>query len=156
MRAAITSSVASRSSLITASNLLATGVTNPALCVADFEFNKNILCAGDSVAFNDISYHDITSWNWNFGDGVTLVGSDPAVHQNPTHVYATPGTFSITLTVSNGADQLSKTYSNVITVLDGKLAYKGLEEAMHRSFVFQHIAKSSIARLLVRQVQIVQ
>jgi hypothetical protein len=42
MRAAITSSVAQRSSLITASNLLATGVTNPALCVADFEFNKNI------------------------------------------------------------------------------------------------------------------
>ncbi len=119
MRAAITSSVAQRSSLITASNLLATGVTNPALCVADFEFNKNILCAGDSVTFNDISYHGITSWNWNFGDGVTLVGSDPAVHQNPIHTYNTPGTFTVTLTVSNGADQLSKTYSNVITVLGG-------------------------------------
>lgn len=117
MRAAITSSVAQRSSLITASNLLATGVTNPALCVADFEFNKNILCSGDSVAFTDISYHGITSWNWNFGDGVTLVGSDPAVHQNPTHTYDVPGTYTVTLTVSNGADQLSKTYSNVITVL---------------------------------------
>jgi PKD repeat protein len=119
MRAAITSSVASRSSLITASNLLATGVTNPALCVADFEFNKNILCAGDSVAFTDISYHGITSWNWNFGDGTTLVGSDPAVHQNPIHTYSTPGTYTVTLTVSNGADQLSKTYSNIITVLGG-------------------------------------
>ena len=117
MRAAITSSVASRSSLITAANLLATGVTNPALCVADFEFNKNILCAGDSVAFTDISYHGITSWNWNFGDGVTLIGSDPAVHQNPVHTYNTAGTYTVTLTVSNGADQLSKTYSNVITVL---------------------------------------
>jgi PKD repeat protein len=119
MRAAITSSVASRSSLITASNLLATGVTNPALCVADFKFNKNILCAGDSVAFTDISYHGITSWNWNFGDGITLVGSDPAVHQNPIHTYNTPGTYTVTLTVSNGADQLSKTYSNIITVLGG-------------------------------------
>jgi PKD repeat protein len=119
MRAAITSSVAQRSSLITASNLLATGVTNPALCVADFEFNKNILCTGDSVTFTDISYHGITSWNWNFGDGATLVGSDPAVHQNPIHTYDTPGTFTVTLTVSNGADQLSKTYSNVITVLGG-------------------------------------
>lgn len=117
MRAAITSSVASRSSLITAANLLATGVTNPSLCVADFKFDKSILCAGDSVAFTDVSYHGITSWNWNFGDGVTLVGSDPAVHQNPTHIYNTPGTFTVTLTVSNGADELSKTYSNVITVL---------------------------------------
>jgi PKD repeat protein len=117
MRAAITSSVASRSSLITASNLLATGVTNPALCVADFEFDKSILCAGGSVSFTDVSYHGITSWNWNFGDGVTLVGGDPAVHKNPTHTYNTPGTFTVTLTVSNGADELSKTYSNVITVL---------------------------------------
>jgi PKD repeat protein len=47
------------------------------------------------------------------------VGSDPAVHQNPIHTYNTPGTFTVTLTVSNGADQLSKTYSNVITVLGG-------------------------------------
>jgi len=117
MRAAITSSVASRSSLITAANLLATGVTNPSLCVADFKFDKSILCAGDSVAFTDVSYHGITSWNWNFGDGETLVGSDPAVHQNPTHTYNTSGTFTVTLTVSNGADELSKTYSNVITVL---------------------------------------
>jgi PKD repeat protein len=117
MRAAITSSVAQRSSLITASNLLATGVTNPALCIADFKFDKSILCAGGSVAFTDVSYHGITSWNWNFGDGVTLVGNDPAVHQNPTHTYTTPGTFTVTLTVSNGADELSKTYSNVITVL---------------------------------------
>jgi PKD repeat protein len=46
-----------------------------------------------------------------------LVGSDPAVHQNPTHTYNTPGTFTVTLAVSNGADQLSKTYSNIITVL---------------------------------------
>ncbi len=117
MRAAITSSVAQRSSLITASNLLATGVTNPALCIADFKFDKSILCAGGSVAFTDVSYHGINSWNWNFGDGVTLVGNDPAVHQNPTHTYTTPGTFTVTLTVSNGADELSKTYSNVITVL---------------------------------------
>ena len=122
MRAAITSSVASRSNLITAANLLATGVTNPALCVADFTYNKNILCAGDSVAFTDISYHGITSWNWNFGDGGTLVGSDPAVHQNPIHTYSIPGVYTVTLTVSNGADQLSKTYSNIITVLgDGGL-----------------------------------
>lgn len=119
MRAAITSSVAERSNLITAANLLATGVTNPSLCVADFEFNKNILCAGDSVAFTDISYHNITSWNWNFGDGIVLVGSDPAVHQNPTHVYATPGVYTVTLTVGNGTSTLSKTYSNVLTVLGG-------------------------------------
>lgn len=36
------------------------------------------------------------SWYWNFGDGSTLNGSNPAVHQNPTHVYQNPGTYTVT------------------------------------------------------------
>lgn len=38
-----------------------------------------------------------TSWAWNFGDGAT--GSD----QNPVHTYARPGTYTVTLTVTNGS-----------------------------------------------------
>jgi len=122
MRAAILSNVAQRSSLITASNLAATGVTNPVLCEADFKYDKNIICVGDSIAFTDASYHAITNWSWNFGDGQTLTGDLPAVHQNPTHTYDVAGTYSVTLTVSNSTGTLSKTYSNVIHVLnDGSL-----------------------------------
>jgi gliding motility-associated-like protein len=36
------------------------------------------------------------SWYWNFGDGSTLTGNNPAVHQNPTHVYQNPGTYTVT------------------------------------------------------------
>ncbi|NBX38694.1 MAG: PKD domain-containing protein [Flavobacteriia bacterium] len=36
------------------------------------------------------------SWYWNFGDGSTLSGNNPAVHQNPTHVYQNPGTYTVT------------------------------------------------------------
>ena len=35
------------------------------------------------------------SWNWNFGDGTT------STIQNPSHTYATAGTFTVTLTVVN-------------------------------------------------------
>jgi len=38
----------------------------------------------------------ITAYDWNFGDGTT--GSGP----NPTHTYATAGTYNITLTVVDG------------------------------------------------------
>ncbi len=38
----------------------------------------------------------ITSYNWNFGDGYT------ATVPSPVHVYTAPGTYTITLTVSNG------------------------------------------------------
>lgn len=37
-----------------------------------------------------------TSWTWNFGDGST------SNNQNPTHTYASPGTYAVTLQVTNG------------------------------------------------------
>lgn len=45
--------------------------------------------------FNDLSI-GATSWYWNFGDGNT------STQRYPTHVYATPGSYIVTLTVKNG------------------------------------------------------
>lgn len=57
-------------------------------------------CWNDSVCFTDKSTYtagnNITSWSWNFGDANT--SSLP----NPCHLYAAPGTYIVTLTVSNG------------------------------------------------------
>lgn len=49
------------------------------------------------VTFVDTSIGSPTSWAWNFGDGST------STEQNPTHVYTEYGTYSVSLTVSNGA-----------------------------------------------------
>ncbi len=56
------------------------------------------------VTFNDESYPDIISWEWDFGDGGT------SVVQNPVHTYNTAGTFSVTLTVINifGTDSITE------------------------------------------------
>ena len=48
-----------------------------------------------SVGFTDQSSGQVTSWNWNFGDGT---GS---TEQNPVHTYWTAGTYNVILTVSN-------------------------------------------------------
>ena len=42
----------------------------------------------------------ITQWNWNFGDGRTFTTTDPAL-KNPTHIYLFPGTYTVTLTVTD-------------------------------------------------------
>jgi PKD repeat protein len=118
MRAALTSSVAQRNQLITASNLAITGVTSPALCVADFDVDRTIICVGDSIVFNDNSYNYPTSWTWDFGDGQTLSGVDALVNQNPVHYYSTPGTYTVSLTVANSTGSLSKIKSNLIRVFD--------------------------------------
>ena len=58
-----------------------------------------------AVNFTDQSTGDITSWNWDFGDTST------GTAQSPAHTYNTPGTYSVSLTVSGsgGSDSLTKT-----------------------------------------------
>ncbi len=45
------------------------------------------------VAFKDLSQGRITSWTWDFGDGVT------STEQNPIHRYARPGNYVVILDV---------------------------------------------------------
>jgi len=56
------------------------------------------------LAFQDSSFHDIRSWHWDFGDGVT----DTVPH--PVHTYAAEGVYQVCLAVSNprGADTLCR------------------------------------------------
>jgi len=53
---------------------------------------------------------NITSWEWNFGDGNT---SDL---QNPDHIYTENGSYDVSLTVGTGSSQATGTKSNYIIV----------------------------------------
>jgi PKD repeat protein len=63
-----------------------------------------------TVQFTDNSQGIITSWLWNFGDGGT------STDQNPSHTYASSGTYTVALTVANDAGSNTKTSSNYIHV----------------------------------------
>ena len=117
MRNALTSNVAQRNQLWTPANLLETGTASPVLCAALFDVDRSSLCLGEAVQFTDHSYHGVTTWSWDFGDGTTLSGSDPAVHQNPLHEYMTSGYFTVVLTVSNGIESVSTTVDDLISVI---------------------------------------
>lgn len=64
---------------------------------ASFDFAPGFAARGLPVQFRDKSANAPTSWLWEFGDGST------STQQNPIHTYATTGTFSVSLTVTNGA-----------------------------------------------------
>ena len=61
-----------------------------------------------TVYFTDTSTGDPATWSWNFGDGKA---SDA---RNPSNTYLTPGTYTVTLTVSNAAG--SSSTSRTVTV----------------------------------------
>ncbi len=70
----------------------------PCAPIADFYANKTMSCNGQSVTFNSTSYNSTpTSYSWVFEGGTPATSTSA----NPTITYNTPGTFSVTLTVSN-------------------------------------------------------
>lgn len=81
--------------------------------VADFSATKTTLVAGESTTFTDQSTGSPTSWAWTF-EGGTPAQSD---QQHPTVTYATPGSYTVTLTVSNLAGEDMLTRTDYITVL---------------------------------------
>ncbi|MDB5269912.1 MAG: hypothetical protein JWP58_2952 [Hymenobacter sp.] len=68
--------------------------SNVSAPVAAFTTNATTTCSG-TVQFTDASQNLPTSWLWTFGDGTT------STLQNPSHTYATAGTYAVTLRATN-------------------------------------------------------
>lgn len=66
-------------------------------------------CEGNTINFTDNSTAGVDSWIWDFGDG-----SPVSNVQNPSHAYAGPGTYPVTLTVGTGSCQSLPYTFNVI------------------------------------------
>lgn len=62
-------------------------------CLAQFAWYPYEPVNPTEIQFVDLSYGEITNWEWSFGDGT---GSN---EQNPLHVYGSTGTYDVCLTV---------------------------------------------------------
>ena len=109
--------------MITPANIIATGLNNPQiLCKSDFDASTTSMCPGDSVIFNDRSFHNPTSWNWNVSPGIQgtdwdfCLGSSSTT-QNPSIRFYSPGFYTIALTVSDGTNTATEEKTSFITVL---------------------------------------
>jgi PKD repeat protein len=67
------------------------------------------------VKFTALSIGDMTSWNWDFGDGTT------STERNPVHTYTAPGVYSVVLVGSDGTRSYSEDKSDYIYVTTGCL-----------------------------------
>lgn len=78
--------------------------------LADIDFDlPTYACVGDTVLFTNLSTNGVVS-QWFFGDDHS---SD---HTNPTHVYDTPGTFTVSLIVNSTFNDCPDTLSKTILI----------------------------------------
>ena len=92
-------------------------------------FNFTTVCLGETTQFTSTSTtnpsgQQITSFLWDFGDGQT------STQQNPTHQYATAGSFHVTLTVSCGNGLCTSTKTQNVAVYAAPVANAGPDQTI--------------------------
>ncbi len=92
--------------------------------VADFSISVTNGYAPLSVQFTDLS-KNITSRNWDFGDGAT------STDQNPVYIYSTAGTYTVSLAATNENGTASKTAT--VTVMESSSSGGSSGGKSHRS-----------------------
>ncbi|WP_292394423.1 PKD domain-containing protein [Methanoculleus sp. UBA303] len=89
--------------------------------VAAFSANVTEGDAPLTVAFTDAST-GAAIWSWDFGDGST------STDRNPVHTYATPGTYTVNLTVTNKAGSSSATATITVKTPVGSITVTSVPE----------------------------
>jgi PKD repeat protein len=87
--------------------------TPPKACISADRFTVH--CTRDTVFFADRSALRVgpgTTWQWSFPGGVPATSND----ENPRVVYAQPGTYDVSLTVTDAFGTSSQTLTDFLTV----------------------------------------
>ena len=87
-------------------------------------FNTAPNCKGDTTYFANTTQtiDTIVSWSWDFGDGLT------DTVESPSHRYANPGVYSVTMTAIN-QHGCSATYIDTVTIYPRPVANFGANSA---------------------------
>ena len=95
--------------------------------IADFTVaNPAPDCAPHTVEFRDASEGgSIDTWRWDFGDG------SESTARNPAHVYTSPGTYIVTLSVSGDCGEDTRVIRDLVRILPGTPVFdeNGVETA---------------------------
>ncbi|MES2427707.1 MAG: PKD domain-containing protein [Bacteroidota bacterium] len=109
----------------------------------------NNTCQGDATVFNDQSLapnSTIVSWLWDFGDGQT------SNQQNPSHIYANAGDYTIKLTVTNKENCVpAVTSKNIHIIPQVNMAFNySTPDCVTRAVTFNDLSTSAEGSIISR------
>ncbi|MBK9598931.1 MAG: T9SS type A sorting domain-containing protein [Flavobacteriales bacterium] len=89
----------------------------PEAPVAAFTVGSGTLCPNECTSFTDNSPNGVSSWAWSFPGGTPATSTDSM----PMVCYATPGTYPVTLTVTNvgGSDSTTDSAAVLVDICSG-------------------------------------
>ncbi len=91
---------------------------NPVPPTADFSADITTVIEGGAVNFTDLSTDYPTGWSWVVsGSGTSFIGGTTNASQDPTIQFTIAGTYTVTLTASNGEGSDDEIKTNYITVV---------------------------------------
>ncbi len=104
---------------LTATNACGSTMTTQTVSVVSlpaalFSADVTIGCGPLDVNFMDMSTGNVSNWNWTFSGGSPTSSTE----QNPSVTYEIPGTYSVTLEVTNSAGTDVQTITSYIVVED--------------------------------------
>ncbi len=83
--------------------------------VAQFSASSTTICGGSQVTFTNSSTNSPTSYSWSFPGG----NPSTSTQANPVVTYSNPGTYSVTLTATNGGGSDAEVKTNYIVAAAG-------------------------------------
>ncbi len=98
--------------------------------VVDFTGTPTAGAAPLTVNFTDLSTNTPTSWLWNFGDGFY------SSQKNPSHLYATPGVFDVSLAAYNSGGGNSTVKTSYINTTLAMVRYSVFRPTNANNWIF--------------------
>lgn len=93
--------------------------------VANFSASATTACAPALITFTDLSTNSPSTWEWNLGN------STIAINQNPSTSYTAPGTYTVSLKVTNASGTDTKTMVSYITIVPAPIVgFTGTDTAI--------------------------
>lgn len=116
MNGILASTIGDRNSVVSSTNMIATGIVNPNYnCApkAEFASFNPFACVSNTIAFSDYSYNgSISGWLWS-----SPAAQNTSTLQNGVLSFTASGLQAVKLKVSNGFGSDSTTKINYVTVL---------------------------------------
>ncbi len=108
----------------------------------DFDISANAICLGGEITVSIKDTVDISSYEWNFGDGISVENQNPVTH---TYTTSQTGQLQVVLILKGENDACTTAKSQTITIVEPLAAFDVTDEdkkvCLGDPFVFENTSQ---------------